>query len=898
MRMKDSILKKKKQSIKERHSFFLLVKNRVLFGTLNGFLKGFLYILFVLCSVHLYGQTDAELFWDQDLPEDVRINDLLSRLTFDEKISFLGETSPGVPRLEVPKYYMGNESLHGVVRPGRFTVFPQSIGLAATWNPDLMYKITTAISDEARGRWNELEQGKLQEDQYSDLLVFWSPDLNLARDPRWGRTQETYGEDPFLASRLGVAFVKGLQGNDPDYLKVVATPKHYTGNNEEHNRFECNAEMSERSLREYYLVPFEYAVKEGKAASIMTAYTAINGIPCTMNKKLVNDILREEWGFNGFVVSDCGAGGNIVSAHKYYQTYDSAAVACINAGLDLECWNSVYGKYLKVAYDKGWIKQSQIDSAVYRVLRARFKLGVFDRNLTTNPYNEIPPSVVGCKKHQELALEAARQSIVLLKNEGNTLPLKKSEIKSIAVFGPNASNCVFGDYSAKESANEPVSVVDGLKNRLGTNVKITSYPWSNRSAEGFEIITKDFLRAEDGVTPGLSAEYFRNSELKGNPVKRTDEWINFDPANQAPDPIVPSGQKSIRWKGLIIPGETGEYKLAVNTDDGVRLYINDELLIDKWTNRSNTMDLVSIDFIANKKYKIEVEYFDRGGDAIAQLRWKAPMTDKEKLAIYKAEKEIAEKSDIVVAVLGLNTDIEREGTDKDGIELPEDQVEFIQTIYKANPNTIVVLESGSPLAVNWIDEHIPAVLFAWYAGEQGGNAIADVLFGEYNPAGRLPLTFYKSTSDLLPFDDYEIMKGRTYMYSKKEPLYAFGYGLSYTRFSYSNIKLSKSEMSSTDSLMISMKLKNDGKYDGDEVVQMYIKDMASNQPQPIHALKGFKRIPLKKGETKIVEIPLKPEDLRTFDEAKNKFVVNKGRYEVQIGASSDDIRLKKLLTIK
>lgn len=885
--------------MEKQYPAILLEKERTLFALLNRLLKWFLYILFVLYSVHLYGQTDPELFWDQDQPEDVRINDLISRLTFDEKIDLLGETSPGVPRLEVPKYYMGNESLHGVVRPGKFTVFPQAIGLAATWNPGLMYDITTAISDEARGRWNELERGKLQQEQYSDLLVFWSPDLNLARDPRWGRTQETYGEDPFLASRMGVAFVKGLQGNDQDYLKVVATPKHYTGNNEEHNRFECNAVMSERSLREYYLVPFEYAVKEGKAASIMTAYTAINGIPSTMNKKLVNEILREEWGFDGFVVSDCGAGGNIVSAHKYYQDYDSAAVACINAGLDLECWNALYGKHLKVAYEKGWIKESQVDSAVYRVLRARFQLGVFDRDLSTNPYNQISPSVVGCEKHKELALEAARQSIVLLKNQDNILPLKKSDIKSIAVFGPNATNCVFGDYSAKVSANEPVSVVDGLKEKLGNNVRISSYPWvNNRSNEGFDLITKDYLRAKDG-TPGLSAEYYKNSELKGESVKRVDEWINFDPANQAPDPIVPSGQKSIRWEGTIIPNETGEYKLAVNTDDGVRLYINDELLIDKWISRGNTKDVATVPFSANKEYKIKVEYFDGGGDAIAQLRWRAPLTGKQKSELYKAEREIAANSDLVIAVLGLNTDIEREGTDKDKLELPEDQEEFIKDIYKANPNTIVVLESGSPLAVSWIAEHIPAVLFAWYAGEQGGNAIADVLFGDYNPAGRLPLTFYKSTSDLLAFDDYEIMKGRTYMYSDKEPLYPFGYGLSYSNFKYSSLAFSKTVVAAdNDSLNVIVKVKNTGDFDGDEVVQVYVRNKATNLILPVRALAGFKRERIKSGESKVLQISLKSEQFRYFDETKNKFVVDPGIYEIQVGASSEDIRLTRDLVVK
>lgn len=859
-------------------------------------------LLLMLTSVGLFAQTYTEPFWNQKLPNDTRIKDLMSRLTIDEKISMLLETSPGVPRLGVPKYFMGNEALHGVVRPGKFTVFPQAIGLAATWNTDLMYQITTAISDEARGRWNELQQGKLQKENYSDLLVFWSPDINLARDPRWGRTQETYGEDPFLSARMAVAFVRGLQGNDPKYLKVVATPKHYTANNEEHNRFYCNAKFSERSLREYYLYPFEYAVKEGKAQSIMSAYNAINGIPCTASKKLLTDILRTEWGFNGFVVSDCGAPGFLVTDHKYVESFEQSAVACMNAGLDLECAGYcgpdcyVYKNSLKKVFDKGLVKQSQIDSAAYRVLRARFKMGFFDRDLSTNPYNQISPSVVGSKKHQELAREAARQSIVLLKNENNVLPLNKSKVKSVAVFGPNSANCVFGGYSAKESANETVSVLQSLKKKLGDNVEINYVPWDDKNDIEIPVISKEYFHLENSNQKGLFAEYFSNKDLKGTPKTRVDEGVNFNPKQQAPDPLTPWGEKSMRWTGILTPKVSGKYTIAVNSDDGVRLYIDDKLLIDKWVVRYDTRDKINIDLVAGKEYKIKYEYFDNNGDAIAQLRWKVPGTKLEDF--YSEEKQIASKSDYVIAVLGLNTAIEDEGQDKQDLNLPKSQIELIQELYKANPKTIVVLEAGSPLAISWINDHIPAIVNAWYAGEQGGNAITDVLFGDYNPAGRLPITYYKSTDDLLPFDDYEIMKGRTYMYSDKTPLYPFGYGLSYTKFEYSEVKLSKPELSQADSLYVSVKIKNTGNYEGDEVVQLYVKNKISQQPQPIKALRGFKRISLKKGETKTIQIPLKSEDLRTFDEVKNRFVVDAGTYEIQIGASCEDIRLRTPLMVK
>ncbi len=862
----------------------------------------FLFLL-MLWGTTLFAQTYTEPFWNQKLPVNTRVSDLMSRLTVDEKISLLLETSPGISRLGVPKYFMGNEALHGVVRPGKFTVFPQAIGLAATWNTDLMYQVTTAISDEARGRWNELQQGKLQKENYSDLLVFWSPDINLARDPRWGRTQETYGEDPFLSARMAVAFVKGLQGNDPKYLKVVATPKHYTANNEEHNRFYCNAKFSERSLREYYLFPFEYAVKEGKAQSIMSAYNAVNGIPCTASKKLLTDILRGEWGFNGFVVSDCGAPGFLVTDHKYLESFEQSAVVCMNAGLDLECAGFcgpdcfVYKNSLKKVFDKGLVTQTQIDSAAYRVLRARFKMGFFDRDLSTNPYNQISPSVVGSKKHQELAREAARQSIVLLKNEKNILPVDKSKIKSVAVFGPNAANCVFGGYSAKESANETVSVLQSLRNKLGKDVQINYVLWDDKNDIEIPIISKEFLHVENSTQKGLFAEYFSNKELKGTPKTRVDECVNFNPKQQAPDPLTPWGEKSMRWTGVLTPKVSGKYTIATNSDDGVRLYIDGKLLIDKWTVRYDTRDMITMDLVAGKEYKIKMEYFDNNGEAIAQLRWKVPGTKLEDY--YKEEKDIAAKSDYVIAVMGLNTAIEDEGQDKKDLDLPKSQVELVQELVKANPKTIVVLEAGSPLAISWINDNIPAIVNAWYAGEQGGNAVTDILLGTYNPAGRLPITYYKSTNDLLPFDDYEIMKGRTYMYSDKTPLYPFGYGLSYTKFDYSGLKLSAPSLpASNGSVNVSVIVKNSGNYDGDEVVQLYVKNKASAQQQPFKALRGFKRVSLKKGEAKTVQISLKSEDLRTFDEAKNKFVVDAGVYEIQVGASCQDIRVKTQLTVK
>ena len=377
--------------------------------------KALFLIIVLACVFTTQAQNKKDLYLDINAPRHERILDLLSKLTIEEKISLLRATSPGIPRLQIDKYYHGNEALHGVVRPGKFTVFPQAIGLAAMWNPQLLHEISTAISDEARARWNELERGKKQLGQFSDLLTFWSPTVNMARDPRWGRTPETYGEDPFLSGKLGVSFVKGLQGDDPNYLKIVSTPKHFAANNEEHNRFECNPIISEKDLREYYLPAFEKCIVEGKAASIMTAYNAVNNVPCTLNNWLLKKVLRQDWGFNGYVVSDCGGPVFLVTHHKYVKTLEAAAALSIKAGLDLECGDEVYMEPLLNAYKQYMVSEAEIDSAAYHVLRARMKLGLFD-DPNLNPYNKISPSVVGCEKHSQLALEAARQSIVLLKN--------------------------------------------------------------------------------------------------------------------------------------------------------------------------------------------------------------------------------------------------------------------------------------------------------------------------------------------------------------------------------------------------------------------------------------------------------------------------------------------------
>lgn len=817
--------------------------------------------------------------YDLSKDDDMRIRRLMLDMTIDEKISLLTETAPPIERLNIEKYNHGNEALHGVVRPGNFTVFPQAIGLAATWNSELIYKIANAISDEARGRWNELDRGKKQTGLYSDLLTFWSPTVNMARDPRWGRTPETYGEDPFLSGSLGVSFVRGLQGDHPKYLKVVSTPKHFAANNEEHNRFECNAIISQKDLREYYLPAFEDCIKEGYAQSIMSAYNAINNIPCTLNKWLLTDLLRKEWGFNGYVVSDCGGPSLLVTHHKFVKTKEEAAALSLKAGLDLECGHDVYTIPLKNAYNDGIVTENEIDSAAYRVLRGRFILGLFD-DPNLNPYNKISPSIVGCEEHKQLALVTARESMVLLKNKGNFLPLYKSEIKRIAVLGINATNCEFGDYSGTP-VNSPVSIFQGIKNYVGDNAEVLSAPWIVLS-DGYELINKEFF------PNGLKAEYFSNKDLEGIPAIRTDEQINFEPANQAPDPFIPKGKISIRWSGNLQPSESGEYLIGFSTDDGCRLYIDGKCYADSWINRGVTTDTIRMNLKAGQNYKIVAEYFDTGGEALAKLKWKNVNKEKrEKINLFSDALNTAKQSDVVVAVLGINKSIEREGQDRYDIGLPSDQEDFIKQLYQVNPNVVVVLVAGSSLAINWINDNIPAILNAWYPGEQGGTAVAEALFGDYSPAGRLPLTYYKSLEDLPSFDDYNVRKGRTYKYFKGKVLYPFGYGLSYTSFEYSDMKVNNTDKS----LNISLTVKNTGKYNSDEVVQLYVKIPDRDNVELIKELKGFKRVNLSAGESKEVTISVDKNKLRYYDESKKEFVYPKGNYKLMLGASSQDIRL-------
>ena len=848
--------------------------------------------LFAAAAVALTAFTaNADDLWkDPSAPMHDRINDLLSKMTVEEKVSMMIHGAPAIPRLGIDKYYHGNEALHGVVRPGKFTVFPQAIAMAATWNPELIHREATAISDEARGKWNFFNLGRDQHDGSSDLLTFWSPTVNMARDPRWGRTPETYGEDPFLTGQIGMAFVRGLQGDHPRYIKCVSTPKHFAANNEEHNRASCNAVISERDLREYYLPAFERCIVDAKAQSIMTAYNAVNGVPCTVNHYLIQKVLRGDWGFQGYIVSDCSAPQWMITQHKYVRDYETAAQLMMNAGLDIECADNVYTQPLLNAYRDYRVSEAQIDSVAYRILRGRMLLGLFD-DPALNPYNSISPDVVGSAEHQELALEVARQSLVLLKNENNFLPLNPKKIKSIAVVGLNADRCEFGDYSGTP-VNEPVSVLQGIRNMVGDKVNVIHAPWKSL-ATGYEPISKDFF------PEGLKAEYFPNDRLEGTPRTRIDEEIYYDPASQPPDPFWPKAPMSIRWSGKLAPTITGEYILSMVSDDGCRVWIDGKKLIDSWVSRAATADDCPVYLEAGRQYDLVVEYYDGGGDKYARLNWRAPiLDDTDRISLYGDAGKAAAEADVCVAVLGIDKSIEREGQDRYTLDLPSDQREFIQEIMKINPRTVVVLVAGSSIAINWIDENVPAILDAWYPGEQGGNAVAEALFGKYNPGGRLPLTFYSSMDDLPEFNDYSLTsgKGRTYQYFTGKPLYPFGYGLSYTKFRYKNLTTELTD--DATNVKVSFKLSNTGKYNGDEVTQVYVKYPETGTYMPIRQLKGFKRVTVAKGKTENVTIDIPVKELRYWDENSKAFVTPKGTYEIYVGASSADTKLSGSFVIE
>jgi beta-glucosidase len=830
------------------------------------------------------------------LPIDQRVKDLIGRMTLEEKVQQMRDHAPAIPRLGVPKYDWWNEGLHGVAFAGYATNFPQVIGMAATFDTNMVHTMGQTISTEARAKYDEAIRNGQHEQFFG--LTFWAPNINIFRDPRWGRGQETYGEDPFLTGRMAVAFVSGMQGNDPKYFRVVSTPKHYAVHSgPEPLRHGFNVDASPHDLEDTYLPAFRAAVTEANAQSVMCAYNATDGVPDCANKMLLQQHLRDDWHFSGYVVSDCAAVADIDTGHHYAPDFAHAAADAVKAGTDLECGYGPGQAFpaLVQAVKENLVTEADIDQALTRLYRARFKLGMFDPPASFE-YGHIPFSVVNSPQHRQLSLKAARETMVLLKNDG-TLPLKAG-IKSIAVVGPTAElvQSLQGNYNGPPP--NPVYPVNGIEKRF-SSAKINYAQGSTLVAGMAMPIEHTALHPESGSGYGLTGEYFSSKDLSGKPVlTRTDRNVNFNWDKVVPVAGLQRNNYSVRWSGKFVPPAAGDYKLGVRVNycyacenaEGFKLYLDNKLIVsssanEKTPERGTVIDS-AVHFDNTEPHAIRLEYFHGTGSAGIDLTWEAPADALREQAV-----QAAKESDVVIATVGLAPTLEGEempvklagfsGGDRTSIDLPAAQEDLLKAVAATGKPLIVVLQNGSALAVNWAQEHANAILEAWYPGEEGGTAIAETLAGDNNPAGRLPLTFYSSLDQVPPFTDYSMAK-RTYRYFEGKPLYGFGYGLSYTTFGYSKVKVPQ-QIKAGQPLTVTGEVKNTGSRAGDEVVELYL-----TQPKgfetPRHELAAFKRIHLKPGETQRVTLTVEPRSIGQVNE-KGDRVVMPGEYTVYLGGS-------------
>ena len=844
----------------------------------------FIFSLFIFFTGYTQDDNSEPAYLNPDLPLDVRVDDIVSRMTLEEKTAEMLDRAKGIPRLNIPEYNWWNECLHGVARAGTATVFPQAIALSATFNTDLMYEIADVISTEARAKYHDAFKNGNFGRYYG--LTFWTPNINIFRDPRWGRGQETYGEDPYLTARMGVAFVKGLQGNHPKYFKVVATPKHYAVHSgPEPDRHTFDAITDRRDLYTTYLPAFKACVEEGGAYSVMCAYNRYMGEACCSSDELLKDILRNDWDFDGYIVSDCGAIRDIYRNHKLVETAPEAAAKAVKSGTDLNC-GSVYDPALLEAVKQGFITEEEIDVSVKRLYRAKFKLGMFDPPEMV-PWADTPVSENDSEEHRNLALRAAHESIVLLKNENNTLPLKK-DLKRIAVIGPTADSydMLLGNYNGVPSRY--TTPLKGIINKVSENTEVVFEQGCNPAGDEpvMNVFASEMVNTGDG--PGLKVEYFKGSKFDGEAFfTETDKlgnpgWLRFSRI-----PGLERGERySVKWTGKLAMPVSGEINFIVSGNNSYRISVDGKTIVEDWDDDYGRSEKTNHVFLEKgESYDFEVEYAQNFGFPMLTIQWNILNTNHFQNAI-----DLAENSDIVVYVGGITARLEGEamrvnydgfkGGDRTKICLPEVQQNMIKALHKTGKPVIVVLTSGSALAVNWEKENIPAIVQLWYPGEEGGKALADVLFGDYNPAGRLPVTFYKSVDQLPPFEDYN-MAGKTYRFFEGEPLYAFGYGMSYTTFNYSKLKLPK-KIKSGEDINVSVKVKNTGKAAGDEVVQLYVKNTDANYPVPVRSLQGIKRIFLNPGEEKTVEFFIGPQQMAVFIDDE-KFIVEPGFMEISVG---------------
>jgi len=835
----------------------------------------------VVVFLPLSTQTQDFPFRDATLPIEKRVDDLVARMTLEEKVLQMQNATPAIERLGIPEYEWWNEALHGVARSGIATVFPQAIGLAATFNDKLVRQVADVTSTEARAKHHEYVR-KGERGRYKGL-TFWTPNINIFRDPRWGRGQETWGEDPFLTGLLGSAFVKGLQGDDPKYLKTVSTVKHYAVHSgPEPERHSFDAVVSKHDLEDTYLPAFRTTIVDAGATGVMCAYNRLNGDPACASKELA-DTLFKNWKFQGHIVSDCGAIDDIYKGHKVVKTEGEASSIAVKHGTDLTCGREY--RSLVQAVKDGLISESEIDKALKNLLTIRFRLGMFDPPDAVK-YQQIPYSENDTPAHHALSRQAARESIVLLKNTGNTLPLAKT-LSTVAVIGPNADDrdVMLGNYNGEPSIW--VTPLQGVKNSVSPATKVLYSQGMYPTGVFFETISGSALSRPNGG--GLKGEYFNNRDLSGDPAAvRNDPQIDFNWGSLSPAKGVNDDGFSVRWTGKITPTESGKYTFGGRSNGPLRIWLDEKLVVEETTNRRTRNVTKEVDLEAGRPYDLRVVYQELSNHyAQARLVW-TPPSSQAKLRADAIEK--AKQADAVVMVMGISPSIEGEempvelegfrGGDRTDISLPKPQLQLIKDIHALGKPVVLVTMGGSALAMNWENENIPAIVHSWYPGQFGGAAIADVLFGDYNPAGRLPVTFYKSVDQLPRFDDYK-MDGRTYRYFKGQPLYPFGYGLSYTTFGYTGLK-APSKIDAGKDVPVSVVVQNTGKNAGDEVVQLYVTNTSAKVPVPIRSLAGATRVSLKPGERKTVSFTLTPRQMSTvLDDGRR--VVEPGEYTFSVG---------------
>jgi beta-glucosidase len=824
------------------------------------------------------------LYLKVDAPLEDRVADLIGRMTLEEKAIALNHNGPDLERfgLRGDKW---NQCLNGVQWDRPTTLFPSCIAMSATWDTELVQnEIARVLSDEARAIYNGWRRNPDIRSQHKGL-IYRDPVINIGRNPYWGRNHEAFGEDPYLTGRMAVAYVRGIQGDDRRYLKLAATLKHYAVNNVETGRFRLDARVSQRMLHEYWLPHFREAVVEGEACSLMASYNAINGTPNNINSWLLTDVLKKQWGHRGFVVSDLGGVRTMVEGHERNRmTYVDAVAKSLMAGCDFS--DREFQEYIPGAVREGKLTRQRLDDALARVLRVRFRLGEFDPPEAV-PYSKISPDVIACAAHRAVALKSAQKSIVLLQNRGGLLPLDQSKLRRVAVIGPLADRVVLNNYNGRHE--NLVTPLAGITKQLDDAVKVVHAPGGGVTGPGERVGTR--VDRENGFSSGASVKI--ESAAVG-------EFIEF------PLTVPEAGKYQLTLQFKTFP-DRGRFQLSVDGTDlgepvdmfGANPRYGQSVDVGE---RQLTAGRHQFRFTVvgrNDDSQGYTGHFDKltlkGASELAveleRTRFVTGRGESRAKSIEQAA-DAARGADVAIVFVGTDQTVEQEGRDRRSLGLPGEQLKLVQAVAAVNPRTVVVLQSAGPLTVPWVKENIPAVLQAWWGGEEGGTAIANVLFGEVNPAGRLPHTVYASEEQVPPLDQYDIDGGFTYMYLKGEPLYAFGHGLSYTTFEYARLHLPDEPLEAGGELAVKVDVKNTGDRAGDEVVQLYVTKLESKLTRPRHQLRGFQRIHLKPGETRTVTFTLPVSKLACYDEAGHAFVVEPGQYEMQVGSSSADIRTR------